>query len=150
VRIRNERGSGKKLGVTKLGQKELFIAKGLAVSSILHMRIWVELTGLDGTVDRREVLTVSRDTERMDVSGFGLSLDEGKAVLSESSLIVTFASSAFMHFRFCRFECLHGPRFSSGSALGPPMMGSEEWGRCQVNCWVSASRVKSNKIMPSW
>jgi hypothetical protein len=22
--------------------------------------------------------------------------------------------------------------------------------RCQVNCWVSASRVKSDKIMPSW
>ena len=46
------------------------------------MRIWVELTGLDGTVDRREVLTASRDLERMDASGFGLSLDEGKAVLS--------------------------------------------------------------------
>jgi hypothetical protein len=52
------------------------------VSSTIHMRIWVELTRLDGTVDRREVLTASRDTERMDASGFGLSLDVGKAVLS--------------------------------------------------------------------
>jgi hypothetical protein len=61
---------------------------------MLHMRIWVELTGLDGTVDRREVLTASRDPERMDVSGFGLSLDEGKAVLSGLQAELTLSANS--------------------------------------------------------
>ena len=75
------------------------------------MRIWVELTGLDGTVDRREVLTASRDPERMDVSGFGLSLEEGKAVLSGLQMELT-------QFQVDQTSALDRPCLGCGSLRG--------------------------------
>jgi hypothetical protein len=151
-------GSGKKLGVTKLGWKELFIAKGLAVSSVLHMRIWVELTGLDGTVDRREVLTASRDTERMDVSGFGLSLEEGKAVLSGLQAELTqfqvdqtsaldracLGCGSLRGIHDCRHRSVHS--LFGVCRIHAPLSGLSLWltHRCRMRAYRTAACVRSD------
>jgi hypothetical protein len=94
------------------------------------MRIWVELTGLDGTVDRSEVLTASRDPERMDASGFVLSLDEGKAVLSGLQAELT-------QFRVGQTSALDRPCLGCGS-----LRGIHDYRHGSVNSLFGVCRVR--------
>jgi hypothetical protein len=71
-------GSGKNLGVTELAYSASFDEKARSMTAQLEMKVWVELCGADGEVERRQVMSVARDVDQAQLKDFGLALAEGK------------------------------------------------------------------------
>jgi hypothetical protein len=53
------------------------------------MKIWAEMIGVDGKVERRELFVVPRDVDHSKIKDFGLTLEGGKSVLQHAQAELT-------------------------------------------------------------
>ena len=51
------------------------------MAGTIEMKIWAEMIGVDGKVERRELFVVPRDVDHSKIKDFGLTLEEGKSIL---------------------------------------------------------------------
>jgi hypothetical protein len=51
------------------------------VTGIIEMKILAEFVGVDGVLARREVFVIRRNADQPHLKDFGLTLEEGKAML---------------------------------------------------------------------
>ena len=51
------------------------------MTGIIEMKIFAEFVGIDGVLARREVFVVRRNVDQPHLKDFGLTLEEGKAIL---------------------------------------------------------------------
>jgi hypothetical protein len=51
------------------------------VAGTIEIKIWAEMIGVHGKVERRELVVARRDRDHSKIKDFGLTLEEGKSIL---------------------------------------------------------------------